>query len=335
MGIADRHYSTDPETTRRGFGGLRGLSMVSFNTWLIVANCAVFVIQAFGSRGVRDMITEYGHFSTFEAVRNLEFWRLITFQFLHANIMHLAFNMFGLYMFGTLAERHLGFKKYAAFYLVCGIFGGLMYLALNLLGTLAQVFGMTGVPGLLYSQDTSTLFSQARLVGASAGVFGVIMAAAYVAPRSKIQLLIPPIELEMKTFAYAYVGIAVVSVLIGTQNAGGEAAHLGGAIAGYFFIRRSHLLADFFDVFTDSRGGGSSSGQRAGRAGGNASAGKRGGLFARIGGAVSRSAPGAPPDREEIDRILDKVRQSGLASLTDREKDTLRKATEAERNAGR
>lgn len=323
MGMADRRYDIEAGAAR----GTGGLHLVSFNTWLIIVNSLVFVLQEFtrprgptASRSIGTWILEYGHFSTFYVIDpgHLEFWRVLTFQFLHANIMHLFFNMLGLYVFGGLVERRLGFKKYAAFYLVCGIFGGLFYLALNLMGTAAGAMGLHGIPGLLYGPDSSTAFSRTPLIGASAGVFGVIVAAAYIAPNSVVSLIFPPISLRMKTFAYAYVGLALFSLLIGTSNAGGEAAHLGGALAGFFFIRNAHLLTDFFDVFTDSR--------RSGRRGAS-NGGTRGGAS----GFMARMTGKAPPSRAEVDRILDKLRAEGLAGLTEREKDTLRRASEHQR----
>ncbi|MEZ6317678.1 MAG: rhomboid family intramembrane serine protease [Phycisphaerales bacterium] len=252
-----------------------------------IINAAIFAIGAF-SPYLKDVLEQYGHFSTYWGFGKLEVWRLVTFQFLHANFMHVFFNMFGLFIFGSLVEQYLGAKRYLAFYLTCGIFGGLMYLLLNLIG-LAHI----PLPGAL------TVNQQTHLIGASAGVFGVILACAYIAPDLTIQLLFPPIPLKMRTFAYAYVVIAIYGLLFGS-NAGGDAAHIGGAIAGFFFIRNAHLLSDFFDVFNDSRKP-----------------------------EPARRHKGAKPD--EVDRILDKVRQSGIASLTEREKRTLTDATRAGR----
>jgi membrane associated rhomboid family serine protease len=190
----------------------------------------------------------WGHFSTFQAVNALQVWRLLTFQFLHAGITHLAFNMLGLYVFGPMVEQYLGSKRYLAFYLTCGIAGGLGYLILNLAGYVASTaFGWNAIPGLLYNESTTPL------VGASAGVFGVILGCAFISPNTIVQLLFPPIPMRLKTMAYAYVAIAVAAVIFDWKNAGGEAAHLGGAIAGAFLIRNAHLLRDFFDVLRDSR----------------------------------------------------------------------------------
>lgn len=242
---------------------------------------------------VMDPLTALGHFSTYQGFQRVEVWRLVTFQFLHANLTHLILNMLGLYFFGGTVERNLGFKKYAAFYLVCGIFGGLMYLALNFLGNLLPL----RLPGLLFHETTMPL------VGASAGVFGVIVACAYIEPKESVQLLFIPIGIPLPWFAYGYVLFSLVNLLSGGSNAGGDAAHVGGAVAGYYFIRHSHLLRDFFDVFTDSR---------------------------RPSDRVQSTRDGAGGERE-VDRILAKVGATGADSLSESERRTLRKATRRKR----
>ncbi|QYK49534.1 MAG: rhomboid family intramembrane serine protease [Phycisphaeraceae bacterium] len=242
-----------------------------------------------------DPLTAFGHFSTYQGFQRVEVWRLVTFQFLHANFAHLLLNMLGLYFFGGTVERNLGFKKYAAFYLVCGIFGGLAYLLLNVLGNVLPF----QIPGLLFHA------TMMPLVGASAGVFGVIVACAYLEPRESVQLLFIPIGIPLPWFAYGYVLFSILNLLSGGKNAGGDAAHVGGAIAGYYFIRHSHLLRDFFDVFTDSR---------------------------RPQGQRGRGGAGVDAERE-IDRILAKVRATGADSLTGAERRTLRSATARGRGA--
>ncbi|MGH7242941.1 MAG: rhomboid family intramembrane serine protease [Phycisphaerales bacterium] len=255
---------------------------------------------------VQAPLEGWGHFSTSTIIFSGQVWRFITFQFLHANVMHLFFNMLGLYVFGPSVERYLGGQRYLAFYLVTGIFGGLVYLLLNLLGAIAYVMGISAIPGLLFHLTTTPL------IGASAGVFGVIMACAKIEPDTVVQLILPPIALKMRTFAYGFVALATINLLIGAKNAGGEAAHLGGAVAGYFFIRNSHLLRDFFDVFGDSRnpkkprksGAGWSWLRREGDSG------------------------------AEVDQILEKVRAQGVASLSEKERKVLARDTDRLRGSG-
>lgn len=375
MGLYDRDYVR--RTPRRGLGSF---GVFSVNTWLIIANVAVFALGAIlEARKVnvpvftgmatpwrevkdlpptisvsKDLLTDrahpglafrpvidprtgeqvnlgvyrmenpldaYGHFSTARILGaqredrqwhlNLEVWRFVTFQFLHANLTHIAFNMIGLFMFGPIVEQLLGGKRYLAFYLVCGIFGGISYMLLNALGTGLASVGFTRIPGLLIEDPTR------QLVGASAGVLGVIVACAYIAPDMRVQLIFPPIPLRLKTMAYAYVAIAVINLFLGGTNAGGDAAHLGGAVAGYFFIRNSHLLRDFFDVLRDSRLPGT----------------RKPGL--RL--ADADLGPGSSADdrfEAEVNRILDKVRRQGGDSLSESEKLTLQRATQRKRAAG-
>lgn len=249
----------------------------------------------------------FGYFSTSRALltldayvglRGFEFWRFITFQFLHADLGHLLFNMIGLYFFGALVEQYLGSKRYLAFYLLCGMMGAAAYLILNFAGW--SMFQLTGrdLPVLLVN-DPGT-----PLVGASAGVFGVVMASAFLVPNARV-LLFFIIPMRLATLAYGLVIVALVSVTFGTTNAGGEAAHIGGAVAGYWLIRRPHLLHGFFDFLgrydPTSRSGAA---YRAGRL----------------------TSTGAVADAE-VDRILAKIHADGLQSLTRKEKDQLRKAS--------
>ncbi len=309
MGIYDRGYYQEPEGRRPG--ALPGAWTVV--TWLIVINIVVFFLQVFLTpKGGADLLQAYGHFSTHKVLwaGGLEFWRFLTFQFLHGSPMHIAFNMFGLYMFGPIVESQLGAKKFLAFYLVCGIFGALMYLLLNLAGVIAFQNGIGMIPGLLFNS------TKTPLVGASAGIFGVIMACAYIRPDEKFMLMLPPVAVKVKWLAYGYLGIALINLFFGKVNQGGEAAHVGGAIAGFFFVRNSHLLRDFFDVFDDSR----------------APKGKKA-QPVKIPKHLKLVRPEDEKFEAEMDRILAKVGKDGRESLTNAEKQFLEDATKRKRES--
>src|SRR5262249_3223144 len=147
----DRDYYRE----RAGGGGVGSMSRWSGNTWLIFINIAVFALQMLIANAKHDdILGRYGHFSTYKISLDggLEFWRVLTVQFLHANLMHVGFNMLGLYIFGGMVEEALGRKKYLAFYLVCGIFGALMYLILNAAGYFWHtMLHMPAIPGLLFN----------------------------------------------------------------------------------------------------------------------------------------------------------------------------------------
>jgi len=236
------------------------------------------------------------HFSTKKVIGGAELWRLIGFQFLHADLFHLLFNMIALYFFGPLIERVLGGKRYLAFYLLCGVAGGLMYLILNLAGYVwVGSLGLPALPGLLFNATGTPL------IGASAGVFGVLVGGAFLAPNVMV-LVFFIIPMRLATMAWVLIIISVLSIFIGTDNAGGEAAHLGGAIAGFGFIRHPERLHRFFDWL---------------------------GRFdptSRHFRSKSALVAGTPRT-DEIDRILAKISRDGLRSLTAREKKLLQEAS--------
>jgi membrane associated rhomboid family serine protease len=219
MGIYDRDYTR----ADRGGPSLWGqMRLWSMTTWLIAINVAVFVVQVLFGRAVSD----WGAFSPQSAVYHLQIWRFITFQFLHAGIGHIFFNMLALYYFGPMIENYLGPRRYLAFYLLCGVSGAAMFLALMF-------------AGLLQVSPTT------MLIGASAGILGVLAAAATVAPDRPIMLIFPPVSLSLRVLAWIFIGIAVLTVLQNGLNAGGEAAHLGGAAMGFALIRKPSLLNVF------------------------------------------------------------------------------------------
>ncbi len=236
------------------------------------------------------LLNGFGHFSLLHGFVKLEVWRVVTYQFLHANFMHLFFNMFGLFMFGGMVEQYLGRKQFLSYYLLCGISGGLLYLIFVALAAIN-----VPLPGTLAATSITT-----PLIGASAGVFGVVIACAKISPDQRVMLLFPPIPMKLKWLAYGYVAFAAGNLILGGQNAGGDAAHIGGAIAGYFFIRRVHLLRGFLDFGLGPAPRGQSPGQNT-----------------RL--------------QKKADKILDKVRDKGMQSLTEREKKVLQKSS---RDAG-
>lgn len=143
-----------------------------------------------------------------------EFWRVVTYQFVHSNTMHLIFNMWALFFFGPIVERLMGGKWYLAYYLGCGVAGALFFSLLAALG----FFG----PGWM---DTP-------LIGASAAIYGVMVAVAFIAPDARVQLVFPPVSMTMRTFALVVIAIACSTIVFQWDNAGGEAGHLGGIIMG-------------------------------------------------------------------------------------------------------
>lgn len=240
MGIYDRDYYRGPGS-RNPFASLNGWSVT---TWLIVINVAVFLLDGMlrprlGHYVFRSPLERWGHFSLETAIYYGQAWRFITFQFLHASLGHLLGNMFALYFFGPMVEAHYGSRRFLYFYLLCGVAGAISYIVLWAGGGWA--------PGPM----TRFLVMNANqsMVGASAGIFGILVAAAWMAPDQQVMLLFPPIPLKLKTLAWIMMGIAAYTVFTHGHNAGGEAAHLGGGILGLILIVAEYRL----DLFTRRR----------------------------------------------------------------------------------
>src|SRR5271170_299372 len=205
-----------------GFGGPkwpRSMRWWSATQWIIAINVVVFVADLLSGR----QLTEYGAFSASAAIFHLQLWRWVTCDFLHADPYHLLFNMLALWAFGPAVELRLRRDRYVAFYLISGLGGILGYLLLWRLNILST----TG--------DT-------QLIGASACIFGVLVAAAHLSPQSLIRLMFPPVSLTLRTVAWICIGLAVLEIAYHGENAGGQAAHLGGAAVGYVLIRNVEWL---------------------------------------------------------------------------------------------
>lgn len=259
----------------------------SITKCLIFINVAIFVLGMVwtmkvppGTFGlfVRDEVGMpflYGFYSEFACWRLEEYWRLLTYQFLHADMGHLVFNMIALYFFGGLTEKIMGKKRYLLFYLLCGISGALFS---TLLASLGAYDGGISLDG----------YRLIPMVGASGSIYGLLVAAAFVFPKVKVQLLFPPIVLTMRTLALGLLGLGIALIIYGWENAGGEAGHIGGMLMGGMLI-----LMPFF----------------------------RGGSAKRRHESLSR----------EVDRILEKISEQGMHSLTPEEREFMEKISRESR----
>lgn len=227
------------------------LNALTISGWILAINVAVYLLSHYvypsrvelvevpisgavnpggaklvSANTIVSPISKWLWFSFQSAIQQFEVWRFFTFQFVHANFWHIAGNMVSLMTLGPVVEEYLGRRRFLAFYLMCGASGPLGYLILSVLGA--------------HYAPTSTL------VGASAGVFGVLAAAAVVAPRDYVELIFPPTPVRLRTMAFIMLAVAAYTVFFHGQtpgmNAGGEAAHLAGAIMGLYLIKRPDLL---------------------------------------------------------------------------------------------
>ena len=185
--------------------------------WLLIANVAVYVLESSGmlNAAAFALWPPGGFDSRFEP------WQLVTYSFLHANLAHIFFNMFALYMFGGEIERLFGSRFYALYYFAAVITAAITHLIIG------AWMGAAPVP----------------MVGASGGIYGLLLAFGVYFPHRRVMLLFPPIPLPARVFVF---GFAALELVLGiTQTAAGVAhfAHLGGMLGGFLMIqyRRGRL----------------------------------------------------------------------------------------------
>ncbi len=176
---------------------------------LIIANVVVFVCQ-YLSNGVVDMLFALWPLQAVDGGHYFHVWQVVTYAFLHSTTQysHLLFNMLGLWMFGAEVERYAGTRRL----LTC-------YFASVVTAALCQLF----VPALLGAEPGET-------IGASGGVFGLLLAYAYLFPKRKVILLIAPIPMPAWLFATLYAFVELFLGFTGTQAGVAHFAHLGGMI---------------------------------------------------------------------------------------------------------
>jgi len=145
-------------------------------------------------------------------------WQLLTYGFMHGGVAHLLFNMLALVMFGAPLEQTWSQRRFLTYFLVCVVGAGLCQLLVV----------------------TWSLQSQGQLIqtlGASGGVFGLLLAYGMLFPNQRVMLLFPPIPMKARTLVFVYGVISLLFGVSGTQSGVAHFAHLGGMLFGWLVIR--------------------------------------------------------------------------------------------------
>lgn len=249
---------------------------------ILIANAVIFLVEALAPRHFPS-----GYLGlSWEGLSRGYIWQLLTFQFLHAGPLHLLLNSLGLFSFGFAVEQFLGVKRFLWLYLLSGVLGGLL-----------QVLGQALLPGIM---------GVGMVVGASAGLFGLIAAFALMFPEHDLTvyiLFVFPVTVSAKVLASVFLGISILGVVLEATGLGrssvAHGAHAGGMLGGWLMLR-------YFSWQS------------------------RRSLYRR----EKESAP--VPRKEfksetdfvskEVDPILEKISQQGMHSLTASERKTLDEA---------
>jgi membrane associated rhomboid family serine protease len=257
---------------------------------LLTVNVVVFVGQWLMENLAKDVpVDHYLGLSIAGLVKGYV-WQFLTFQFLHGSLIHLLLNSLGLFTFGYAVEQFLGVRRFVLLYLISGVVGGFIHCLGGLIwpthfGVIVDVFHQ-----LHYTP----------MVGASAGLFGLIAAFALMFPERDLTIylfFVFPVTVSAKVLLGVSAGISVLGILIDKSNVA-HGAHAGGMLGGWLMLRYFARRPIYETPAADEK--------------------------------KINPTKAARMETEflnkEVDTILDKISKKGIHSLTDAERNTLERA---------
>lgn len=286
---------------------------------LIINVLAFFATWVFEKQGL-DLTATFGlHFFM---AKDFSFYQLVTYLFMHGSFMHLFFNMFAVWMFGTVMERVWGPKRFLIYYLVCGIGAGIIQEVVQYINYVnenlaAYDFVMTS-SGRITTEAYLNLWTT---VGASGAVYAILLAFGMTFPNERMFIIPFPFPIKAKWLIGGYIVIEVWSALNTPGDGIAHMAHLGGMLFGFLLIRYWRKHPNIEQRFNGQNG----FFQQMKKQYEN----KRRNTFHYQ---PSTETPRWEEHKEkeedsarqaEIDAILDKIRKSGYDSLTKEEKKKL------------
>lgn len=291
----------------------RSFKTGSITTRIIYVNVAVFIIARLlmvimnlsGIENSRAIIVDWLAIPTHIPQLITRPWTLISYQFLHLDFLHILINLLWLYWFAQMFQNTFSRRQVLSVYFWGGLWGAIFYL-----------ISYNFIP---YFQES--VFS-GQMLGASASILAIVVATATANPNQKIRLMLIG-EIKM---IYLAIGVVLIDLMsITYQNSGGHIAHLGGAFAGYWFAttylkgnkdmtKWISQIIDFFSTYSSKK----KPKMKARKTSYTHTADKRADMDYNKQKKAKQS---------EIDKILEKIKQSGYSSLTKKEKEALFKAS--------
>lgn len=175
-------------------------------------------------------------------------WQCVTHIFMHGGFWHLFFNMYTLFIFGSVLERVWGAKKFLLFYFVTGIGAALVHTGVEWLQMSHWV--NEAATGSVDAMQAIHTLKMTPTVGASGAIYGVLMGYAMLYPDSVLTLIFPPVSLKAKWFVLIFGAIELLTGITGTGGGIAHFAHLGGLIFGFLLMmlwKKRHTLYSRYD----------------------------------------------------------------------------------------
>ena len=289
---------------------------------LLVINILAFIATWVLQRSGIDLTAMCGlHFFL---ASDFHFYQFFSYMFLHGGFTHLLFNMFALWMFGSVIERVWGPKKFLFYYIVCGVGAGMVQELVQYAEYYVQGLSAYEMVNLGDQRITMDAYLNLRTtIGASGAVYGILLAFGMIFPNERLFIIPIPFPIKAKWLIVGYIVIELFSAMSAPGDGVAHMAHLGGMLFGFLLIR-------YWQKHPDSS-------QRYGRSYGKEffdnlirkhedyQRNRR--MHAETTGTRRETDEEynmkQRQNQEEIDAILDKIRKSGYDSLTREEKQKL------------
>lgn len=259
-----------------------GINVILF---LVTAIIGVLVFFSKSALDMGELVREYVGLPSSLSKLTERFYTPFTYMFFHDGILHILFNMLGLFWFGNIFMNFLKSRQFHFVYLAGGLAGALIY-----------IIGLNTIPVF-----ADNLLGQ-TVIGSSAAVMAIMVATATLVPNYTIMLLLFG-EVKIKWIAIVYFLISFIG--LSSANAGGNFAHIGGALLGFFYIKSLQNGNDWSKLF-----------ERKPKL-----------KVVRNDKPLKKTDTKAGVSQQEIDAILDKISTSGYDKLTAAEKEKLFKAS--------
>lgn len=216
---------------------------------LLIINILLFVVtwllQAQGIPFTAYMAVYYFDSPLFKV------WQPITYMFMHGSMMHIFFNMFALYSFGSILEAHWGPKRFLNFYMITGLGALLMQWGV-------QAFEVAQVMGSPFNAEADVVMAGgkvleiygSKMAGASGAIFGLLVAFGMLYPNIELYIMFIPVPVKAKYIVPVYV---LIELTLGLGDFKGDSvahfAHLGGALIGYILVKMWRNKNTYYDYY--------------------------------------------------------------------------------------
>ncbi len=196
---------------------------------IIIINILVMIMMALNETFMLEKFALFYPTSPF-----FHWWQPVTHMFLHGGFGHLFFNMYALFIFGSVLERVWGVKKFLLFYFVTGIGAAAVHIGVQWIQM--QAYINAAAEGSTAAMQAMHALKMTPTVGASGAIYGVLMGYAMLYPDSVLTLIFPPVSLKAKWFVLIFAAIELALGVFGTRAGIAHFAHLGGLIFGFILM---------------------------------------------------------------------------------------------------